>query len=259
MSLYDKPKFVGTKHRWQMRPKARISANGRKAVEADPDLNVNTLQMLLETEGPMLSEESRTALEGAIAGKIDPAWCKKLLEDDRIGLVHLALCIGDNIDDSLASLAETYAEERQLPFIDAALLCLAALQENELKYFTHSLKTAKTTTAKWFPPETYVPPESTMPPVRDAYATRHRANIEPIEQYETEMDPCPYCKTPGVLMRAGERGYWTTCCTDPTQTCQNYYNTSTRIRRSPRQAVADWNWQARKIAKEEGRKNDGRK
>ena len=93
---------------WQRLPARLLNDRGKRIVNADPDLREDTVSALLCVHPPKGTFQF-------YFGNND---------DCDVGAVGLALCIGDNLQATMAELVARYAAMRKVPFTDTALAVL---------------------------------------------------------------------------------------------------------------------------------------
>lgn len=120
---------------WQRLPTRLLNERGKRIVNADPDLREETVSALLRVHPPKGTYRF-------YFGNND---------DCDVGAVGLALCIGDNLQATMAELVARYAAMRKVPFTDTALAVLEQYHNRGLFYYEHRKDKDHPVLRRWDP------------------------------------------------------------------------------------------------------------
>ncbi len=213
-------------------PFVSITPQGRALVERDPNLSEPTMEKLLKTDGPLLSDRQRR-LAGAGAAEIAR---KGFYEEESIGLLHLAQCVEEDRSQTLGELVAAYAMERHIPYLLAAVMVRSLMREKELFYIRFSEENGMRR-IRWRPVKAYIPPLPESPPEKKTVC-RRRPKTPDAGSFR--LADCPLCGSRARLCRCGRGSLlWHVCCSDPEGKCPFY--TGTRGEKTLRRAAQRWN------------------
>ena len=228
--------FVGY---WDVPMKSILSKNGKKIISQDPNLSKNTLEMLLETEESMCKHN---AFQRALNEDRQKLVNEEFYDNNACGFAHLALCVKECIGKSFAELIDVFAEERDIPFILAALYIIALRDIEGLSWIKFD-STRGYLKVNWEPANIVVIPVTALPPrIARKLETPNYKDPMASQLPVPALHACPLCHSPAVLSKTGQKNKkWHVCCSDEENKCFLSFGIPGSESPTPRQAAEIWN------------------
>lgn len=222
---------------WSLPRNVKISTEGRILAESEPNLEEDTIRLLMQTESDYLSKEQREFASYSAEDIVETIFDSH----EGIALAHLSQCIRENRRQCYAELCGRFAEEKKIPFILSAIYIKALENTRGLFYFDNSPRGFRR--VRWSPISAYVAPDTIDPPGKTLHRARKKPTQHPIRQPRYKIVNCPRCGSPGQLVRCGREGlFWQVCCSDPTWKCKNFVGaTEVGYAKSEKSAILAWN------------------
>lgn len=197
--------------KWSLPKGTDISPAGRLIVEAEPNLEPETFELLLRYDMDRLSEEDKVLFAEKSKKEIVE---KVFAASHDIGFAHLSQCIKENLKQPVAELVARYSIERRIPFLLGAIYILALMETQPLYYFENRINYG-VRRIRWKPISAYVPPPYYNPPFKRPIRNRKKPYITIPTETVYEVADCPYCGSRGVLRRIGPNmKKWYGCCSN---------------------------------------------
>ena len=230
-------KFVQTEeNQWTLPPSTDISKEGRRVVERDPNVTNETLNALVKVEWERLSDHDRDIISNLSKEEIAD---KMFFQHGEMGLAHVSQCILDDKDQSVGDLIASYAEDRRISYVMAAVYINALMSVSALYYYAYSPSKGYRK-VRWEPMSLYVPPEVDLPPIKKKRRIRKKSLTSIPEQRVYPLYACPVCGSPAKLYRCGKNSrLWHACCDDEERQCINYPGRPPL--KTEKMAMLDWN------------------
>lgn len=193
-----------------------ISKEGACLVEDDLDLTQETMDKLYELEADKIDEQLLANLMKMPPSKIAE---DVFMSDSQTGMLHLALCIGDNINQTLAQLVALYANERRIPFYLGALYVQAYIKSGLPLFYVR--KTADGyERIPWAPNSKLAGYESVMPPPKKS-TVQAMLDESQVKRTAVDIPVCPHCGSRMVITCCdiANNLFWAKC-TQEARTCE---------------------------------------
>jgi hypothetical protein len=198
---------------WPLPNYTVITTKGRRIVGRDPNISFPTLKDLIISDSNYIPDSLREKLKEGVFEQIAQ---EEFLSHRELGETHLAQCIKENLNQTMADLIAVYSDDRRLPFVVGAIYIEAYVKYYKLFYYSYYSSEGYLKT-EWRPRKVYIQPKNKIPPKKHDFKKYYRVNNVPLE----EIRACPVCGSPARLFRTGFRGKESQiCCTDPSERCQ---------------------------------------
>lgn len=216
--------------------KVRLTPEGRALIKKDPNLSKATMNSLAQTEKNLVTKAEKNLFDNKSAAALVQT---VFYGETDITLSHVALCIGEDVNQCMAELCARISNEKRISFFSAAVLIHALITERGLFYYRYS-KQSGYTAENWRPQFVYIPPEPQEPPKKKLQRTRKKPRTHIPDTPVFILAPCPLCGCSTKLIRCGRGNkMWHVCCTDPNQTCENFIGREPQT--SEKRAALAWN------------------
>ena len=191
---------------------AIISAEGMRLLEQDLDVSDATLNRLIVTD--------RFLIDSELMQRICRMSNRELAEEvfgayDEIGLAHLALCIAENPQQTMAQLIIQYSDDRRIPVALGAMYINAYLKSGG-RFFYYKGTLDSRVKVEWMPVLAKDVPKNTMPP------KKQKGESQPIVAAKSKMNdlgvklsPCPHCgRQVSVVLFDRDNGLFAATCSN---------------------------------------------
>ena len=218
--ILNEPKFSRDQTEgWSLARGVAITQEGRKIVQGEPNIEPETLELLLQSDWDKLTDKQKRLYKNSNAKEIAE---QTFFVNGEIGMIHLAQCIKEDLNQCMADLCARYADERRISFLAAAIFITSLTSVKALYYYEFSFENGYRR-VRWQPRQMYIPPKIEMPPRKKQRRVRKKPLTSIPKPPEVDLAPCPLCGSKAVLVRCGQYSrLWHVCCTDPEETCENY-------------------------------------
>ena len=217
---------------WPLPSYTVITTKGRRIVGRDPNISSSTLKDLIISDSNYIPDSLREKLREGVLEQIAQ---EEFLSHRELGETHLAQCIKENLNQTMADLIAVYSDDRRLPFVVGAIYIEAYVKYYKLFYYSFYSSEGYLKT-EWRPKKVYIQPKNKIPPKKHDFKKYYRVNNE----LQEKISACPACGSPARLFRVGFRGKESRiCCTNLNESCKWFMGAD--IFSNEAEAIKEWN------------------
>lgn len=233
----DNPIYYGV---WNYQFCSKITTAGKMLVLRDPNLLPGTIKQLMNTEFPkfLTQKEMNRCTKTSDS---DLAY-EEFYSNNETGIAHLSLCLDETRGKCMAELIDVFADDRNIPFVVAALYILALKRHEGLHSIAFKANYGYYH-VPWAPIEVNVVPITSLPPhMQEKYRALKKELEEHKDHKLPELQPCPVCGSIGKLLRCGPNNRrWHVCCSKADNNCFLSFGIPNLFLTSEEQAATIWN------------------